>query len=720
MDITGRDLTHEIDMLHCKPSQIQLTSADVNDLEHRIHAANRRRAFSDVTKGKARLSTGPRLPTIIAAAHVEDGITVQYASTSTLYSPTRSGDETTKRLRYAIPVREASAMVLRPHLQHSSQLAPTPDVEPVKVDSPRTSPSPPPRLTLPKLDVPWDTSIRHRRRQTSPSHHAVTTYDGADDSGDVHFPRPQPTATPSAPLHAGREVFRELPGGSTTALPPHTSPCRSPGGRARRSKLRSQESVALSQDISASLSSAQDTSRDTTRPRHGHEHGPPTTHIAQDLDPGAAVFTPRVRFGSTAMVPDSAPAGTDSTDTSNLRHRTPSEQNASPSMERRPQANTPSQETRPRRLRSNAVVSRSRRSSENSALPLPNLERYPLLLPNARSAFERERREPSSSVTSEPQIAAASSPSNDGLEDASSTPDQPSSRIPSIVSAASGISGLSISDDAAAEFLRFRSSPLDGLTAELSRLSTALGPATKSTDNRISLLNGNPFDSNHATIHEELSGPEETSELQHPSRENISSRLLASPSRLTLTSSPPQPSTPLPHPTASPAQIEPPHYHSTIRLVNPSTSAATPAQPTATVPTATPKLPIYNDFTPARFQPQTPADITRSSRRARNRSDSSVHREAFCVGQVLVARRPVAVPERRAYRNTYPTNAPVGGVRVVAGDARRDGDGNGAENEMEGQLAGLESERAVWSRRRQGGSLDVTPPGVGRLERFLH
>jgi hypothetical protein len=45
---------------------------------------------------------------------------------------------------------------------------------------------------------------------------------------------------------------------------------------------------------------------------------------------------------------------------------------------------------------------------------------------------------------------------------------------------------------------------------------------------------------------------------------------------------------------------------------------------------------------------------------------------------------------------------------------------DGMENEMEGQLAGLESERAVWSRRRQGGSLDVTPPGVGRFERFLH
>jgi hypothetical protein len=45
--------------------------------------------------------------------------------------------------------------------------------------------------------------------------------------------------------------------------------------------------------------------------------------------------------------------------------------------------------------------------------------------------------------------------------------------LPSISSAASDISSLSISDDAAAVFLRFHSSPLDGLTAELSRLSSS-------------------------------------------------------------------------------------------------------------------------------------------------------------------------------------------------------------------------------------------------------
>lgn len=687
--------------------------------------SNRRRAFSDAAKGKARLSTGPRLPTIIAAAHAEDGIAAQHASTATPLSPLRPSEETTKRTRYAIPTREASALVLQPHLRHTSQATSPPDTEPVKVDSPRTSPSPPPRLSLPKLDIPWDTSLCHRRRQTSPSHHAVTTYDGADDSGDTRFLRPQPTSTHLVPLHAGREVFRELPGAATAPSPPHTSPRRSPGGRARRSKLRIQDKATHMQVGSAAYLSDRDTSSGGGHPQQGPDES--TAHIRQDLDPGAQVFTPRVRFGSTTIVPDAEPTSLEITDTdaSTLRVRTLSEQNASPNNERRPQASTPSHETRPRRLRSNAIVSRSRRSSDNSALPLPNLERYPLLLPNTRSAFERERREPSISDIPEPQIATLPSPSQDQAIDVSSATETPPSRIPSIVSAASGISSLSISEDAATEFLRFRSSPLDGLTAELSRLSTALGPAAKSTEKRVSLLNGNPFDSSTATNHEELPGPEPTTEIHALSRDVVTSRLLASPSRLTLPSSPPQPSTPIPQTTASPAQLDSPHCHSTIRLVNSTANLnpSTPAPPAPAPVTATPKFPVYNDATPARLQPQTPADIVRTSRRTRNRSDSSVHREAFCVGQVLVAQRP-AFPERRAYRNTYPTNAPVGAVMPVAGEARlrqlNASTDDGTENDTEGQLAGLESERAVWMRRRQGGSLDVTPPGHGRFERFLH
>ena len=512
-----RRASHENDMLHCKPSQIQLTPADVNELDERM--SNRRRAFSDVAKGKARLSTGPRQTTIIAAAHAEDGIVAQHASTSTPYSPPRPAEETTKRPRYAIPTREASALVLRPHLRHATQSAPAPDAEPVKVNSPQTSPSPPQRLRLPRLDVEWDSSFRHRRRQTSPSHHAVPAYDGADDAVDTRLFRPQPTTAASAPVHAGRQVFRELPGGDPSAASPYPSPRRPPGGQARRSNTRSQEGGTQVREDTAGRTSARNPSPATSLRHHGH--GVPTIQIRTHLDPGAAVFTPRVRFGSTTFAPDTATTPSETTEPSTLRLRTPSEQNASPDNERRSQGDTPVSETRHRRPRSNAIVSRARRSSENSALPLPNLDRYPLLLPNNRNASEHERREPSTSAAPAPQTAPATSSPNEQAVDPSSTPEAPASRIPSIVSAASGISALSISDDAAAEFLRFRSSPLDGLTAELSRLSTALGPATKPTEKRVSLLNGNPFESTNTTIQEELSQRELPSNIHTSSRDAV-------------------------------------------------------------------------------------------------------------------------------------------------------------------------------------------------------
>lgn len=704
-------------MLHYKPSQIQLTPADINELDERI--SNRRRAFSDVAKGKARLSTGPRQRTIIAAAHAEDGIVAQHASTSTPYSPPRPTEETTKRPRYAIPTREASALVLRPHLRHASQSAPFPDIEPVKVDSPQASQYPSPKLSLPKLDVQWDTSLRHRRRQTSPSHHAVAVFDGANDAGQGQFLRPQPTTAASAPVHAGRQVFRELPGSDPSAAPPHISQRLAPGSQARRSKTRSQEDGTRFQEGTAAHPSARNPSPGASRRRHGHDV--PTIEIRRDLDPGAAVFTPRVRFGSTTFAPDLATTPSETTEPSSLRIRTPSEQNASPDNERRPQADTPVSDTRRRRPRSNAIVSRARRSGENSALPLPNLDRYPLLLPNNRNTAERERREASTSAVSVAQITPVTSPQEEQVTGTSSTPEAPSSRISSIVSAASGISSLSISDDAAAEFLRFRSSPLDGLTAELSRLSTALGPASKPAEKRVSLLNGNPFESNNTTIQEEFPPSDLPLEPRTTSRDAVSPRLLASPSHITLPSPPMQPSTPIPHPSASPASVTSPPLRSTIRLVNATESTSPPTPPTAT--SATPKMPVYNDATPARLQPQTPADSARSSRRTRNRSDSSAHREAFCVGQVLVAPRP-AIPERRAYRNTYPTNAPGSNLAPLVGTPgtreRNASSSNQTENEIEGQLAGLERDRAVWMRRRQGGSLDVTPPGHGRSERFLH
>jgi hypothetical protein len=255
------------------------------------------------------------------------------------------------------------------------------------------------------------------------------------------------------------------------------------------------------------------------------------------------------------------------------------------------------------------------------------------------------------------------------------------------------------------------------LTAELSRLSAALGPAAVASEKRISLLNGNPFDVSGAAFDDEDVDLESSEIDQDVMRRDVASpKLLASPSHFTLPCTQAIPDTPvpqpIPHSTASRVQETP--SKATIETKTPS------RHPTTT--TNTPKVPIYNDATPAHLQPQTPADLHCSSRRSRNRSDSSVHREAFFVGQVLVAPRP-PIPERRAYRNTYPANINVGSSSANVGTegsaGLRRGERDETENGEQGLLSGLESDRAVWARRRQGGSLDVTPPGQGRFERFL-
>lgn len=102
------------------------------------------------------------------------------------------------------------------------------------------------------------------------------------------------------------------------------------------------------------------------------------------------------------------------------------------------------------------------------------------------------------------------------------------------------------------------------------------------------------------------------------------------------------------------------------------------------------------------------------------------------------------MPERKAYRNTCPTNIPGRGNSLPSNDivSNQSSSSTGLsaevtassatqvtgsqttsveerENEFEGHFTRLESERTTWVRRRQGGSLDVTPPREERFERFL-
>jgi hypothetical protein len=704
--------TVQDDMLRCNPSQIQLTSNDISDLEH--HTITRRRALSDVAKGKARLSTGPRLPTFSAAAH-DDGITAHHSSTATVHPPSHRKRDTARRPQYAIPMRGASEFALQPNCErhdgpastiHSRHVAndshkTVRDDEPVKIDSPQASPSSDPYLSVPPLTITANPGTRNRRPQTSPSHNAEVAIDSASESEYFDCPRPQSATRHTTPMHAGRQVFRELPG-SDGRPPPSTRLRRMSATRTRPSESRTHERLPQSQEDSPERPAPISSPR-RLRPQR---RDPSPTHLVGDLDPGAPAFAPRVRFGSTTVVPE---RDSEIIDTSNLRIRSPSEQNSNVNHTRHSQASAHASETRPRRPRSNAVITRSQQSSENSVLPLPNLERYPLLLPTARNAVDRESRAPVQTGPPQPSTQTVHLSSQSPSSSPSRPEETPVSRI---VSAASGIPKPSISDDAAAEFLRFRPSPLDGLTAELSRLSAALGPAATAGDKKISLLNGNPFDVS-GTAFDEEDVDLESSELDPDTmrKDAAPPKLLASPSHFTLPCSQPPPDTPIPQRSASRIERSP-SKTTTTETDSPSHNPTTTATPR--------KLPIYNDATPAHLQPQTPADLRRSSRRSRNRSDSSIHREAFFVGQALVAPRP-PIPERRAYRNTYPANINVGGSSVGAGTdgtARR-GDSDESENGEMGLVGGLESDRTVWTRRRQGGSLDVTPPGQGRFEKFL-
>ena len=184
------------------------------------------------------------------------------------------------------------------------------------------------------MTITANPGTRNRRPQTSPSHNAEVAIDSASESEYFDCPRPQSATRHTTPMHAGRQVFRELPG-SDGRPPPSTRLRRMSATRIRRSHQED------SPDRTAPISSPR-----RTRPQR---YDPSATLIAADLDPGAPVFTPRVRFGSTTVVPE---RGSEEIETTNLRIRSPSEQNSSLNQTRTSQVSAPASETRPRRPRS--------------------------------------------------------------------------------------------------------------------------------------------------------------------------------------------------------------------------------------------------------------------------------------------------------------------------------------------------------------------------------
>ncbi|GAB1737039.1 hypothetical protein NU219Hw_g401t1 [Hortaea werneckii] len=156
---------------------------------------------------------------------------------------------------------------------------------------------------------------------------------------------------------------------------------------------------------------------------------------------------------------------------------------------------------------------------------------------------------------------------------------------------------------------------------------------------------------------------------------------------------------------------------------------------------ATPKVKVYNDSEPPETQPQTPADVLCTARKSRGvRSDDLVQNQV----DALHANRmdDLSPTQHRTPQGTYPSMSPA---RTLNSHLRQNGETSVAtsilepdrnehvrrradsarntldreNNEVEGHLEGLEEDRRVWMARREGGSLDTTPPAEGRYERYL-
>lgn len=314
--------------------------------------------------------------------------------------------------------------------------------------------------------------------------------------------------------------------------------------------------------------------------------------------------------------------------------------------------------------------------------------------------------------------------------------------------------------DAAAEFLRMRNSPLDDLTERLSRLAAgrqrSVGRSWERAAPhgkwRVSLLAGDPFrqeiDQDPATSVPSPATKEVAPTTVRNSNQAITRFLeteddpvalslslppsspIASSSSQALPSTPPAPQfSGLSSPRSPLAQRSPAKKTSSP----PPSIKRKPVPPSSSVH-ATPKVKVYDDAKPRNTQPQTPADVSHSTRRAKTRSDTAVQQSPLTVGRAAMASpaRAPPIPERNPYRNTYPP-APSGDPPVVTAATPQIGTRrtrqldqalqrmeNETENdEMEGSLRGLEQDRLTWLARREGGDLDVTPPREGRFERYL-
>ncbi|KAF2479919.1 hypothetical protein BDY17DRAFT_28502 [Neohortaea acidophila] len=349
-----------------------------------------------------------------------------------------------------------------------------------------------------------------------------------------------------------------------------------------------------------------------------------------------------------------------------------------------------------------------------------------------------------------------------------------SRRYPSMVSAVSdgeegpgGAASRRCSErelDATEEFLRRRNSPLDELTERISRMRSVGRSWERPPGNRrrVSLLTGDPFRQD-SSLHQPTPAMPHSTPVSSSTRERLEGEiaeeeaesLVEDVAALSLAL---PPSTPLAPSLESVASSPPIGCNPATDTSRSALSQLSPSKPSTSseshgkrksaakaVP-ATPKVGVYNDSLPPNTQPQTPADIMRSTR-AKNRSDAATMapQSPIYVGRAILGQATPAIPERRMHVTAYPPPATATGrtpsaTHASAAPALHATDGGRevqrsqrhrrpthrqarheeVENELEGHLDGLEEDRRLWMDRREvGGGLESTPPREGRFERYL-
>ena len=331
-------------------------------------------------------------------------------------------------------------------------------------------------------------------------------------------------------------------------------------------------------------------------------------------------------------------------------------------------------------------------------------------------------------------------------------------RAQSTVSAASGTSTEPVSRRSswqelqiAEDFIRRRSSPLDELTESFSRMRSVGRSWSRSPSNwsRPSLLNGDPFGQRAAPRAGSYQRSAETRTRpvsfrdsgagQEPAMlETVDNDVVAL--AVALPPSSPISNGPVVLPSASAALPQGAPSSSVLIQRSPlkeTPSCKNPRYPSATPqPTMTPRFSVYDGDRSQYTQPQTPADIT-GARRAAHNCVVSNNASPILVGRAIIDRLPAisaAYDHRDDPSVTSTTSTAAGaGIRSDGRAGRPEQAGRPRtrrhnrtqrssgriENELEGHLQGLEADRRVWLQRREGGSLDITPPREGRFERYL-